>query len=282
MLSLIICSRTPSISEELEKNIAETIGCEYELVVIDNSKNKYSIFSAYNEGVRRAKGDVLCFMHDDILYKTNNWGTKVKKTFEDESVGGVGILGSYCLLANGYWEQMMPYTVGKTYMSSDESKIYDMNFFDELPTEVSVFDGFWFCIPHYLFETISFDEKTFDGFHWYDMDICMQILDLGKKLIVNRELDIRHICKSHYSKPFFDNMDTFNKKWKDKLPVWRSIKPEVAVSLSIDKRNKMQRLLQTQTDSYQERYFSVLNSFAFKLGDTILTPIYLLKKILCK
>lgn len=52
MLSLIICSRTPRISEELERNIAETIGCEYELVVIDNSKNKYSIFSAYNQGVR--------------------------------------------------------------------------------------------------------------------------------------------------------------------------------------------------------------------------------------
>ena len=79
MLSLIICSRTPRISEELEKNIAETIGCEYELVVIDNSKNKYSIFSAYNEGVRRSKGDVLCFMHDDILYKTNGWGTKVDR-----------------------------------------------------------------------------------------------------------------------------------------------------------------------------------------------------------
>ncbi len=31
MLSL--CSRTQQISEELEKNIAETIGCEYELVV---------------------------------------------------------------------------------------------------------------------------------------------------------------------------------------------------------------------------------------------------------
>ena len=47
MLSLIICSRTPKISNALEKNIAETIGCEYELVVIDNSQNKYSIFSSF-------------------------------------------------------------------------------------------------------------------------------------------------------------------------------------------------------------------------------------------
>lgn len=74
MISLIICSRTPTISEELSTNIAETIGCEYELVVIDNSKNEFSIFSAYNEGVKRSNGDVLCFMHDDILFRTLNWG----------------------------------------------------------------------------------------------------------------------------------------------------------------------------------------------------------------
>lgn len=74
MISCIICSRSSKISEELEKNIVETIGCDYELVVIDNSRNEYSIFSAYNKGVKRAKGNVLCFMHDDILYRTSNWG----------------------------------------------------------------------------------------------------------------------------------------------------------------------------------------------------------------
>ena len=41
MLSLIICSRTPRISKELERDIAETIGCEYELVVIDNTKGNF-------------------------------------------------------------------------------------------------------------------------------------------------------------------------------------------------------------------------------------------------
>ena len=74
LISLIICSRKADISEELKQNIAETIGCEYELCVIDNSRNEYSIFSAYNEGVRRAKGDILCFMHEDVLFRTNKWG----------------------------------------------------------------------------------------------------------------------------------------------------------------------------------------------------------------
>lgn len=74
LLSLIICSRKADVSQELKDNVAATIGCEYELCVIDNSRNEYNIFSAYNEGVRRAKGGILCFMHEDVLFRANGWG----------------------------------------------------------------------------------------------------------------------------------------------------------------------------------------------------------------
>lgn len=44
MISIIICSRYSSLSQELQSNIHATIGaCEYELVHIDNSENKYNI-----------------------------------------------------------------------------------------------------------------------------------------------------------------------------------------------------------------------------------------------
>ena len=67
MISIIICSRTPDISQELKQNIGTTIGCDYELVVVDNSSNDHSIFSAYNEGAEKAKSELLCFMHEDVL-----------------------------------------------------------------------------------------------------------------------------------------------------------------------------------------------------------------------
>ena len=56
MISCVICSRQPDISAELKENIASTIGCEYELIVIDNSKNEHSIYSAYNQGVVKSMG----------------------------------------------------------------------------------------------------------------------------------------------------------------------------------------------------------------------------------
>ena len=83
MISIIICSRNKDIPSELKQNIADTIGVDYELVVIDNSRNQYSIFSAYNEGVKRAKGDMLCFMHEDVVFKNCNWGERVIKHFQN-------------------------------------------------------------------------------------------------------------------------------------------------------------------------------------------------------
>lgn len=94
MISIIICSRKADISRELKDNIAATIGCEYELCVIDNSRNDYNIFTAYNEGVRRAKGDILCFMHEDILFHSEKWGTIVEEFFlEHAEAGLLGVIG---------------------------------------------------------------------------------------------------------------------------------------------------------------------------------------------
>lgn len=99
MISCIICSRSAEIPQELKDNINATIGCDYELVVIDNSANKYSIFSAYNEGVRRAKGDILCFMHEDIEFLSKDWGKAVMAHFCNASLGVLGVVGGHCLPA---------------------------------------------------------------------------------------------------------------------------------------------------------------------------------------
>lgn len=62
MVSIVICNRSNRISPVLEKNISETIGIEYEVVCIDNSKNQYNIFQAYNIGVAKARYPLICFM----------------------------------------------------------------------------------------------------------------------------------------------------------------------------------------------------------------------------
>ena len=92
-ISIIICSRTKKLTPVFLENIEKTVGVDYELIVIDNSENKYSIFEAYNLGIKKSKGEVLCFMHDDVLFHTNNWGNILQTIFnKNELIGLIGIL----------------------------------------------------------------------------------------------------------------------------------------------------------------------------------------------
>ena len=99
MISLIVCSRSKDISRKLRENVEKTIGVEFEWVVIDNSTGAHSIFKAYNLGSKRAKGDILCFMHDDILFLSNNWGKVVIDAFQMETLGLLGVIGNHVVPA---------------------------------------------------------------------------------------------------------------------------------------------------------------------------------------
>ena len=221
MLSLIICSRTPRISEELEKNIVETIGCEYELVVIDNSKNKYSIFSAYNEGVRRSKGDILCFMHDDIRSRTQEWGNIISNYFRNDNIGCVGIAGTkYFPRIPASWFSMKDEIINviQYYNAKDKAVYVNKGFSDNTACKVIAIDGVWMSIRRSLFDKIRFDEK-YGGFHAYDTDICMQITREKKDIMVVPDILIEHFSCGSLSKVWFDANLMFFDKWKHSLPI---------------------------------------------------------------
>ena len=220
MLSVIICSRMPDITDDLKQNIAETIGCEYELIVIDNSKNKYSIFSAYNEGVRRAKGEILCFMHDDIRYRTPRWGNTVSDYFRNDNIGCVGIAGTkYFPRIPASWFSMKDEIINviQHYNAKDSAIHVNRGFSGNTACKVVAIDGVWMSIRRSLFDKIRFDEK-YGGFHAYDTDICMQVTCEKKDIMVVPDILIEHFSCGSLSKVWFDANLIFFDKWKHFLP----------------------------------------------------------------
>lgn len=223
MISIIICCRAADIQEALKQNIAATIGCDYEFVVTDNSKNDYTIFTAYNEGVRRAKGDILCFMHDDIVFHAQEWGKIVADALTDKSIGCVGVVGSWFMpnKAASWW--LCHAGVGKVIQGYRDDKGKYKTFVDgESPikpiTDVVVVDGCWFCIPKEMFKDIRFDEQTYNSFHCYDIDICMQVRNSGKRVVVQSDIEIEHTSLGNVLTSYYEQLGLFYDKWKNELP----------------------------------------------------------------
>lgn len=278
MISLIICSRTADISDELKQNIATTVGCEYELCVINNSCNEYSIFTAYNAGARRAKGDILCFMHDDILFRTNGWGRKIAAQFEESSIGVLGFGGAHFLpTVPMYWSEL-PY-ISEFCLHNDRGSIIECkceDYFNDNLADVVAVDGFCMFISKSLFEQVQFDSSYYSGFHAYDMDICMQVLHAGYRVCVSRSILIEHAwsetearCRDGYVQALENNMRLFYQKWQTQLPQWRGIdiSPTIAV-----------RLNNLCIQAYDAR--KARQSKSYRLGRFLITPFRKLKALL--
>ena len=284
MISCVICSRRLDVSAELKENIASTIGCEYELVVIDNSKNEYSIFSAYNEGVRRAKGDILCFMHEDILYHTNDWGVKIKEYFNQYSRAGLlGVAGTHYLsnIPAGWWETETTsehYLQGKLvdnkYLTTEEYQ-HSLRI-ENNPTQVCAVDGLWLCMPRTVFQIVSWDEINLSGFHGYDMDMSLQVWNVGFEVHMFWDVLIEHKSLGNVSESFYRTYEKIWNKWKHLLPMQRGIE------LSIEEQNIRNTLVSLKMENRLKdiRINNIYNSCAYKLGFSLLKPIKFFKRII--
>ncbi|SMO35328.1 Glycosyltransferase like family protein [Saccharicrinis carchari] len=239
MISIIVCSREVELLNKLKKNISETIGCAFEIVTIDNSNNHYNIFEAYNLGVKKSKGEILCFAHEDILFYTNDWGLKLLEHFKlDAQLGLIGTVGSTALpgapapwwnrhkVNTHYIHLLQKWQPGdniKRWSYNEPYKDTSLIYHKENDTsqninQVTSVDGFFMAIPKHLFNHIKFDTDTFDGFHCYDLDICMQVNKANYKVAVAHNILIAHLSSGSVSNHWAEASIVFTTKWKKHLP----------------------------------------------------------------
>lgn len=228
MVSVIICSKSSQLSEKLGENITNTIGVPFEIIFIDNSIRDHSLFSAYNKGASESKYSILCFMHEDILFRSRDWGCKVIKILNCQEVGVVGVAGatvktktpspwwiSNFFSASGY----LRYNVVQARGTEKVIKQEKLNPKLESLSEVVVLDGMWLCCRKDTWAETKFDESRFGGFHFYDLDFCLGVKEKGLKNFVTFDIDIEHNSAGNMEVNWIKDSIIFYKKWKRKLPL---------------------------------------------------------------
>ena len=223
MINIIVCSTKDSAYKIHRRHIAETVGCDYEYIRIDNSENKYSLCAAYNEGVKKATGDILVFLHEDVFIITPNWGKILENKFaQDNSIGLIGVAGTqYLLQSDPFWVAAgRPFIKGRVVHEIKEENRCILTVFseEEIDSEVVAVDGLFLAVRKELFDTIRFDEKTFNKFHFYDLDICMQVRKTHK-IIVTSDILVKHFSGGSFKEDWKSQGKKFIDKYHDELPV---------------------------------------------------------------
>jgi glycosyltransferase involved in cell wall biosynthesis len=219
-ISVIVCSKRASHLDSLKSNIEDTIGCPYELIVLDNSNSEYSIFSAYNLGIERSRGNILCFIHEDVLFHTPDWGGKLKNIFSQNfQTGIVGVAGSKIIseIPSGWWEQPSTALVKNILQHRPDGRVELLTggFEDGKEQEVAVIDGVFMCLRRD--SRINFN-KNLEGFHNYDQSVCLDYLKKNYKVLVTNQILLEHFSNGTIDSRWLNATYNFHKLYKKHLP----------------------------------------------------------------
>jgi GT2 family glycosyltransferase len=222
VISVIVCSKQPASWGFHQRNVQKTVGCEHEYIRIDNSGGRRGICAAYNDGVARAHGDSAVFVHEDAFFMEPGWGAALGNKFaSDASIGLIGVAGTQYLFADDLrWHIAgRPFIRGRVVHEGKNGGLFVMTVmsWDKADAEVVAADGLFLAVRRDLFSRIRFDDRTFPGFHFYDLDICMQIRETHR-CIVTWDILIKHYSAGKNDEGWHASALAFQEKYRDRLP----------------------------------------------------------------
>lgn len=206
-------------NNKFKEHISKTIGCDHKIVCYENN-NKYSLCELYNRSLNEhhEKDSIFVFIHNDIFFKTNNWGKTLLRKFNNFNYDIIGVAGSTVLDDTGMWWSKREKMVGvvehtdgvNTWVSDYNSKFLGIK-------EVVVIDGLFISInPDEIVH--QFDED-FKGFHFYDISFCLESYLDGMNIGVTNEIRILHKSVGRTNDMWENNRKLFIKKYKQYLPI---------------------------------------------------------------
>lgn len=199
-ISVIICSIDGGKFDRVAANYRELLSSgAFEIIRIPDAQ---SLCEGYNRGIDAARGDVLIFSHDDISIVSPDFRSRILSHLHDVDV--LGFAGTSRIVGAKWFEAGHPYIFGQiahpTRGGGLALTIYGTP--AALITGIKAVDGLSFVVRREAACSIRFDDRTFDGFHLYDIDFSFRSHLAGLKVGVATDVAIIH-----------SSVGDFNSEW---------------------------------------------------------------------
>lgn len=222
MITLITCSINPELYNIFKKNILETAGVPVEFICHDNRNINWSLCKVYNHYSSLASYDIICYIHEDILFTTRNWGEIIVDFYRNNNYAGViGFAGSIIKTRSlSGWScfrdaDRCNFTQG---YPDKPDKLYYKNPNKEEFSEVICLDGFCMFTTKKIWEQHKFNEKLYDHFHLYDLSFSTQVA-LTHKNYICYSIEIKHLSPGSFSSTWYKYSRLFHKEMAHILPL---------------------------------------------------------------
>lgn len=204
-ISIICVYNNKKILESCLLNSLKNQEVDSELILIDNEKGEFnSAAEALNIGGSKATGDLLLFVHQDVIFFEKNLEDIIYYCEDYPNLGVAGVAGtdelSGIVKSNGI-HNIPPSDMGPINITEIES--------------AQTLDEVLLIIPKQVFNNFKFDEETCYHWHLYGADYCLQLIKNNYSVIV---LPIKLYHQSNASSMSLEYYKTLNnilEKYKD-------------------------------------------------------------------
>ncbi|QOW10881.1 hypothetical protein Q73A0000_11195 [Kaistella flava (ex Peng et al. 2021)] len=202
MLSIIISSYQEKYFSTLQKNIAETIGIDYEIVKIENP-NLMGICEAYNHGAKKAKYENLLFIHEDVEFITQNWGDLLIQFLNRPNWGIIGLAGcKYVPNVPFAWWDKFENSFRNLHQFNKNTEVRNYNISEY--KEVLAIDGVFLACRKKIHQEFPFNENI-KGFHGYDLDFSVRVAEKYSNLLAHN-IKLKHFSEGNPNKEWWDDI----------------------------------------------------------------------------
>lgn len=220
-ISVVVCS----IDERKARSIRELYrrllrGRPSEIVQIADAR---SLSEGYNRGFRQTSGEIVIFSHDDIEIISDDFAGRLLGHFETHDV--VGVAGTSKLVGPSWFSSGPPHIHGMV-AHRLRTGSYQIDVYGSPTGAALALDGLFFAARRAACAAVPFDEETFDGFHYYDLDFTFRAYEAGYRLKVCTDILLVHDSGGSLDAKWADYAARFEQKFLGRVPFDANARPQ--------------------------------------------------------
>jgi tetratricopeptide (TPR) repeat protein len=206
-VSIIYCSiddRKTAATADLYRRLFA--GYRHEVIAIGDAS---SLAEAYNRGVAASVGDIVILSHDDVDILAPDFASRLHGHLRRFDV--VGVIGATEMTGPSWSWSRHPHLRGWITHRPSPEGAWRAGVVDPRPCagDLLVLDGVFIAARRHVFDKVTFDEETFDGFHLYDIDWSYRVAQAGFRLAAAGDLLLVHESVGRYDRAWAAYADRF-------------------------------------------------------------------------
>ena len=198
-VSLVVCSIRPEKFDAVCANYRALLrDVPHEIIGIHDAR---SLCEGYNRGIRRSTGEIVILSHDDVVILNPDFAARLCAHLSDQDL--IGVAGTTRLIGGNWVDAGWPHLHGQIGSQIHQPGKLVVTAYQVRGATVSgaqALDGAFLALRREAFERVQFDERTFDGWHLYDLDFVFSAHLAGLRTAVCNDLCLVHNSVGAYAK----------------------------------------------------------------------------------